>query len=164
MSFQTGANINAFQLGQSGSKSGENQFGQVQSQLNQGIIPSLDDLSSVFSFMENESPVSQQLLTQTSMLLAQMGPMGQERAKQLSLVVSQKGLENMSKALSAGSNDLNPQQLQARLAGVQGIQNSQNALLSQSLSQDPSHGGAIKLAGEQKQGLLAGLIQAFKPK
>lgn len=118
-------------------------------QIGQGVIPSLNDLLSNFN-ADPGTPEGQGQLTQASMLLAQHGPQGQERARQFSLLVNQINLTSTTGDLSAQSSGIEPDspealQLKARMDMIRKLSDQMGSQLTQSLAQDSSHGDAIQI-------------------
>lgn len=122
----------------------------LQDQLRQGVIPSLDTLVDMFPQTEPESPEAQALMARTIHLLHSAGPQGDTRAKQLAISMADRSLNNVSGSLFTILGNLEPespeaQQIQARLAAIQAVDVALDQQLAHSLNQDPTHGGDIHL-------------------
>jgi hypothetical protein len=126
----------------------------VQGALQQGVIPSLQDLVGKTPQISPNSSEGRALVNQTILLLKSAGPQGEQRAQEYALAQSMFSVVELGGALASIGVNLPPgspeaQGVAQRMAMLAAVQADMGQQLQTVLSKDPSKGQAIQLPPPQ---------------
>ena len=133
----------------------------VKNNVQQGVIPSLSNMTALMPGLDPGSAQAQQINADLVQLLQQAGTPASPRIQEISAMMALRQLQNTTGSLQNASARVTPgspeaQQLQARLAALTQLQSGLQNQFQQALSSDPAHGAAIQYAPPPAKSITGG--------